>query len=322
MFKAVSEGDESAMMALLNADPMLLEKSDRDGMRPLAVAAQHGQLGALRLLVKEGAEISARDRTRSTALHWAAEGGHEEVVAFLLGQGAQADVEDTGGRTPLMLACAHGHVGVVRLLGQYMGTLALDEQDDRGNTGLHLAVDGGRTEVVNFLISQGADANRLFSDDGTTLLMRASANGHLGVVRALLQHMGTLTLHETDEDGKTALHWAVHEGWGQERMVRFLLVAGADSSIMDHELMTPRAVAEENEYAEIVAVFEVSECLMRSGRYLNYSTRGISFLIRIHSTNLLGLCACGCLSVVGKRVDAPLPPPPSHSSPQGIYDAA
>jgi ankyrin repeat protein len=90
--------------------------------------------------------------------------------------------------------------------------------------------------------------------------------------------MGTLALHETDEDGKTALHWAVHEGWGQERMVRFLLVAGADSSIMDHELMTPRAVAEENEYAEIVAVFEVSECLMRSGRYLNYSDQGYIIL--------------------------------------------
>ncbi|MFA5863532.1 MAG: ankyrin repeat domain-containing protein [Phycisphaerae bacterium] len=74
-------------------------------------AGQQGQLATIERLVKEGANINAKDQQGRTVLHYAAEGGHLGTVQFLLQKGFDANIRDNEGHTALDYALAGGHEG-------------------------------------------------------------------------------------------------------------------------------------------------------------------------------------------------------------------
>lgn len=55
----------------------------------------------MQLLLKNKAEINAKDKTGQTPLHEAAYLGHLEVVKILVTDGADVNVRDENGKTPL-----------------------------------------------------------------------------------------------------------------------------------------------------------------------------------------------------------------------------
>jgi ankyrin repeat protein len=268
--KAVKKGHEGQVTRLLNAQPLhstLLEKATSEGKRLLAVAAEHGQLGVVRLLVQRGANLSATDREDKTALHLAATMGHEEVVRFLLSQEGQAvppvSTKSIAG-TPLMLASENGHIGVVQVLVQHReaqgSDAGLDERGKDGWTAMHWAATMGHEEVVSFLLSRDTQAVTVTTKSSArTPLMLASGNGHLGVVRMLVRHkeaqgLDAGGLDERDKDGWTAIHWAAQDGHAE--VVRFLLSKGArDNNTPDSTMkLTPLQLACEWGYVGVVQV--------------------------------------------------------------------
>jgi hypothetical protein len=85
--------------------PAEVDRLDRVGMTPLAVAARVGCLPAVISLAQAGADIDHVDpATGWTPLHYAASQRHAAVVDFLLGRGAQQDRKTRRGETPLGLA--------------------------------------------------------------------------------------------------------------------------------------------------------------------------------------------------------------------------
>jgi hypothetical protein len=162
---ALREGDEGTVLRLVDADPTLLETVVGAWAKPLVIAARHGHLSLVMLLIERGADISGN--YGSTPLHHASQEGHEEVVALLLKKGALANLRNDFGATPLMWACDNGHLGVVKMLYQHMGDHGLDDGDDDGWTALHFATSEGHEEVVRFLLVAGADPI-LTNNRGTT----------------------------------------------------------------------------------------------------------------------------------------------------------
>jgi serine/threonine-protein phosphatase 6 regulatory ankyrin repeat subunit B len=236
-FKAVKEGNEGEVARLLDDDPSLLEKVDHEGLTPYLLAAAHGQLGVMQLLIQRGADASATTSiSGDTALHMAAWGGQEQATACLLGQGAQSTHREADGSTPFMLACKQGHLGVVRLLAQSFGKQELEATDETGFSALHYAAESGHGETVTFLLGQGTLANSK-DEEGATPLMLACQKGHLNVLKVLLQHVGLQALQETDNQGWTALHHAAL--WGHEEAVTFLLGKGAQANSRDENDTTP-----------------------------------------------------------------------------------
>ena len=83
------------------------------GETALMLAALHGELDAVRMLVGRGAEVN---RAGWTPLHYASTNGHVEVVRYLLERHAYIDAQSPNRTTPLMMAARHKRPDVVRLL--------------------------------------------------------------------------------------------------------------------------------------------------------------------------------------------------------------
>lgn len=175
--------------------------------RPLIVAAEHGHLGVVRLLIEKGADPRATGVLGMTALRAAIQRGHDEVAAFLLSNGAEGHVTSVRDTTLLMDAASGGHLGAVKLLLHHTGGEGLEDQDDEGQTALSYAAQEGHEEVVDYLLSNEARAD-CRDELGVTPLLMAASHGYLGVVQTIVRHTGTQLLDDRDEEGLTALHHA------------------------------------------------------------------------------------------------------------------
>ena len=71
-------------------------------------------------------------------------------------------------------------------------------------TALHTAAENGHLQVVRLLLEGGASCDQARTSDGTTALILASCNGHLEVVRLLLENGASCDQARTS-DGTTAL---------------------------------------------------------------------------------------------------------------------
>ena len=85
--------------------------------RLISLAVWHGNVPAVRALLKSGVDVNKRvSSTGVTMLCFAAYEGHLSIVALLLDAGANARVHDSRGDTPLNDARQRGHKKVVELL--------------------------------------------------------------------------------------------------------------------------------------------------------------------------------------------------------------
>jgi ankyrin repeat protein len=254
IFRAAREGDKATVRRWLDGDPQLVETADDGGMRLLAVAAYHSQLGMVSLLLQRGADINATGGSEMTALNWAARGGHKKVAALLLSKGAQANNRSGEGRTPLMAASENGHLEVVRLLAQHLGTQGLLQRGKVGQRALHCAAGAGHEEVVDYLLGQRVPADSR-NGEHRTPLMEACRNGHLGVVRVFVQHLAKrleARLGDIGRKGMTALHFAAQEG--HQELVAFLLTKGAKNEGTYLDRKTPLILASVGGHLGVVRV--------------------------------------------------------------------
>ena len=160
------------------------------------LAAKHGHLEVVRLLIEKGADATAEDKDKKTPLHFAAANGHLEVVRLLIEKGADATAEDEDKKTPMHLAAFNGHVEVVRLLIEKGADATAEDKDKK--IPLHLAAENGHLEVVRLLIEKGADATAEDKDKKTPVHL-AAFNGHLDIVRLLIEKSADATAEDKDK---------------------------------------------------------------------------------------------------------------------------
>jgi ankyrin repeat protein len=80
-------------------------------------AARTSSVESLQTLLKNGADLSAKERRRgTTSLMWAADAGQPKAVAFLLKSGARVQERSKGDYSPLLMAVRAGSVESVELL--------------------------------------------------------------------------------------------------------------------------------------------------------------------------------------------------------------
>ena len=118
----------SVLLALLLSGPQ--------SESPVADAAQRGDLGTVRELLRSGADVNAAQNSGMSALHWAAQQNDAPVIEILLYAGANTEATTRlGGYTPLHLAGRAGHAPALDAL--LSGGAEVDVFTTTGATALH-----------------------------------------------------------------------------------------------------------------------------------------------------------------------------------------
>ncbi|XP_015685175.1 ankyrin repeat domain-containing protein 27-like, partial [Protobothrops mucrosquamatus] len=128
--------------------------TNQTGLSSLHVAALHGHVDLVALLLKHGANMEAKDVNQAGPLHFACQNGHFQVVEFLIECTAKQNKKDIYGNTPLMYACLKGYQEIAAILLQHGASVNLP--NNQGNTPLHKAVIGNYEAVVQLLLQHGA----------------------------------------------------------------------------------------------------------------------------------------------------------------------
>ncbi|KAI9805171.1 MAG: hypothetical protein M1825_001007 [Sarcosagium campestre] len=115
-FHAIIENDFSQVFLMLRAKPGSVS-ARQDGKTGLHVAVgNNGWLGMVSLLIREGADVDAKDDAGRTPLHYAVICRNNSAIQPLLNAGASADATDYEGRTPLFFAVSCGNAFAVEWL--------------------------------------------------------------------------------------------------------------------------------------------------------------------------------------------------------------
>nr|XP_037847430.1 ankyrin repeat domain-containing protein 27 isoform X4 [Chlorocebus sabaeus] len=146
-------------LAKVPASGLGVNVTSQDGSSPLHVAALHGRVDLIPLLLKHGANAGARNADQAVPLHLACQQGHFQVVKCLLDSNAKPNKKDLSGNTPLIYACSGGHHEVAALLLQHGASI--NASNNKGNTALHEAVIEKHVFVVELLLLHGASAQVL-----------------------------------------------------------------------------------------------------------------------------------------------------------------
>ena len=155
--------------------------------RPVADAAERGDIETVRQLLRKGADVNTAQGDGMTALHWAADRDNVELGEVLIYAGASVDAGTRIGRyTPLHIASRKGNTGIMNILLKAKSNPNAATTNS-GVTAIHLAAASGNPEVVTTLLEFGADVNALETSWGQTPLIFAAANGRVEVLKVLLE---------------------------------------------------------------------------------------------------------------------------------------
>ncbi|MHC4142687.1 MAG: ankyrin repeat domain-containing protein [Planctomycetota bacterium] len=179
-----------------------------------AIAVKMGQVDEIRKQLSVGLS----EAQRNELLNLAARHGQVEVMGVLVEAGAKPTATDKRGRTPLMAAVQSRRPEAIRFLIDHGADVNARDQL-QGTALVRAAGSFGNFESVQVLLSAGADVN-VQDKNGMTPLMWAARWGDAQRVDALVKAGATVTVR--DNSGKSALDWARSRGGKAEQTIAIL----------------------------------------------------------------------------------------------------
>jgi len=174
---AIASGDLEAVKNLLQENRELLELQPQSAPSLPLLALYHGSPEIAQLLVEQGVAVSIFE---------AAALGLVEDVAALLDQNQElVNAYSTDGFQPLGLSCFFGQPAAARILLARGAEVNSVSRNPQVVMPLHSAVAAANHDLVQLLISHGADVNAR-QEGGFTPLHAAAKSGQVKIVEALV----------------------------------------------------------------------------------------------------------------------------------------
>ncbi|XP_030592732.1 ankyrin repeat and death domain-containing protein 1A [Archocentrus centrarchus] len=223
-----------------------LDKDDLSGHRAFALAAEHGCVKMLQVLMEPYNMATMKPSKRGdTPLHLAARNGHLDAVQVLLQSFDTRDEVNMDGETALYQAADNGQEDCVQVL--------LDAGCDPNIltvakcSALHTVAERGDAALVQVLLQCNAQTD-FQNQELETPLHLAVKNSHIPVIYYLLG--AGCNINATDKRSQTALHLAAETA--KAEVVEMLLKAGPDLTIQDRQGKTALGVAARADEVNIV----------------------------------------------------------------------
>lgn len=155
----------------VDMDPSLSASASR-ALNAIHLAAQHGRLGVLRLLLdtaqtqQAAPDINMLSSDGQSALRLAASNDHNEIVLELLERGADPLLQDSElGQTAMHMAAASGCAATLCILLDWRPD-ARAIADNAGVLPFHWAIINGYEDIVQIFLDRGADSQQLLTSSG------------------------------------------------------------------------------------------------------------------------------------------------------------
>jgi len=275
-------GSSALATLLIKAGCCVNDIREADGVGPLFLASQAGNLPMCKLLIKHKAHLNPS--LKSIPLTAAVGQTHLPVMKYLLeckadieakreaegasalvvvsnfcneqrGQdamelllNAKADVNSTTNKcaTALMIASENGSLPVVKRL--LAAKANINQPVSWEVSALVLAVGHGRNTMVEFLLENKAEVDQVADPYGNTALLCATRAGNTRMVELLLAHKANV--NQKMLDGTTALHTVCQKGFVE---IAKLLVDRPGINLIPElagqPRMTPKQIADQNRLA-------------------------------------------------------------------------
>jgi uncharacterized protein len=241
---ASMRGDLSAIRVLLKAG------ADPDDRGQFGTPALHWRVNAddlagVRLLLQGGADANARTERGVSSLGLAVASGSESVVDALLRAGASPSQAEPGGETLLMHAAQSGALPVLNRLLQ--AGVAVDAREPAfGQTALMFAARAGHASLVASLLANGAQPNVATTIGATPAFVAPNSVPGFGFGVGILRGgvPADRGRREPIPGGMTPLHYAARQN--HLEVAKLLLQAGASVNAREANEMTPLLMAISN----------------------------------------------------------------------------
>ncbi|PSF36221.1 hypothetical protein C7H19_13495 [Aphanothece hegewaldii CCALA 016] len=218
------------MLLEAGADPNM---GMEDDYQAIMLAALHGRLEMVKLLVAYGADVNAWSQG-VTAIMSAARNVHRDVYEYLY---PLLDAETR------RYADKHGQKDIQR------GIKRKERKANKLGEKLGTAAVFGKLAKVQRLLAEGADPNTI-TECGKSPLMLAAMYGHKSVMEALLDAGADPNLRGDEEfdEGETALMYIASSFFASNRaeVIKFLIQRGADVNVQNDQGQTALIKAGEN----------------------------------------------------------------------------
>ncbi|CBJ33169.1 similar to ankyrin 2,3/unc44 [Ectocarpus siliculosus] len=237
---AIGEGERGIVAQLLAAGADVNLKTGGSGRTALHKAACQGDVQIIKKVIEGGARLDALDAEEYMPIHLAADEGNLPALKELVRAGSDPEWRSGALQPPLANACMSGRTKVAKYL---LETCNVDAgtADSVGYTPLAISAQGGHVSIVRMLLKRGVAllGKNAYRDAITGVAM----TGNMEMLRELVYVEGGVhLLGAKTSQLMTALHFSA--GYCHARATALLLHAGADEGAVDRNGGTPLDVVD------------------------------------------------------------------------------
>ncbi len=253
--------EENLISAIKNSDVesvrLLLENGadisacGEYGMNALHLASKYARTTHLIDVILETGkfDINAADNYGRTPLHYAIMGTNSDINArHLIRKGADPTIANREGNTPFHLAAFRGkEIETIKLILENE-RVDINSRDFSGMTALHYAIWASNVITVRYLLKKGADPNAVKKNGATLFHLVVQSDDYYKTTELIdiILETGKFNINAADNDGRTPLHYAIASFDSVTIIIRRLIQLGADPGIAAKNGVTPLHMAARN----------------------------------------------------------------------------